>query len=280
MENKNIKTLNKIPRIKWRIWIQLFFFLLIAAIAINKTLAENGGGISWLSDASLHAICPFGGVETIYNLLTVGTYIQKVHVSALILLGLVSFLAIVIGPVFCGWICPLGTIQEWISKIGKKVFKKKYNHFIPSKIDKPLRWLRVVFLIWVIFVTAKSGTLMFQNADPFYALFNFWTGKVAPMALGILVATLIGSLFISRPWCKYLCPYGAILGFFNKIKLIKPKRESNTCISCKKCDQVCPMNIEVSAAKSVRDLSCISCFECTSDNACPVPETVTITWRS
>ncbi|GAB6108054.1 4Fe-4S binding protein [Fusibacter bizertensis] len=280
MENKKNVTLNKKPKVKWRKWIQLFFFLLIAAIAINKSLVENGGGITWFSSASLHAICPFGGVETIYNLLTVGTYIQKVHVSALILLGLVTFLAIVLGPVFCGWICPLGTIQEWVSKIGKKIFKKKYNQFIPSKVDKPLRWLRVVFLVWVIFVTAKSGTLMFQNADPFYALFNFWTGEVAPMALAILGATLVGSLFISRPWCKYLCPYGAVLGFFNKLKFIKPSRNSSTCISCKKCDQVCPMNIEVSTAKSVRDLSCISCFECTSDNACPVPETVTITWRS
>ena len=279
MDNNKNRALNSISKIKWRRWIQLFFFLLIAVIAINKSFAESGGGISWLSEASLHAICPFGGVETLYNLLTVGTYIQKVHVSALILFGLVAFLAIVLGPVFCGWICPLGTIQEWVSKFGKKIFKKKYNQFIPSKIDKPLRGLRVLILIWVLYVTAMSGTLMFQNADPFYALFNFWTGEVAPMAIGVLVATLVGALFVNRPWCKYLCPYGAVLGFFNKIKLIKPSRESSSCIACKKCDQSCPMNIEVSTAKSVRDLSCISCYECTSENACPVPETVTITWR-
>src|SRR5665648_1225684 len=113
---------------KIRSYVQIFFFLLIALIAVNKTLAESGGGIPFLSTASIHAICPFGGVVTLYNLFTVGTFVQKIHSAAVVLMVIVFFLAILFGSVFCGWICSLGSFQEWIGKIGHKIFKKKYNH--------------------------------------------------------------------------------------------------------------------------------------------------------
>jgi polyferredoxin len=71
------------------------------------------------------------------------------------------------GPVFCGWICPFGTVQEFIGKIGRKIFKKRYNNFIPSVIDKHLRYLRYVILILVVVNTAISGKSLFSNFDPY-----------------------------------------------------------------------------------------------------------------
>jgi len=265
---------------KWRIRhvVQLGFFMLIALIAVNKFLVENGGGITFFSSASLHSICPFGGVVSIYNLLTVGTYVQKIHSSALVLMGLVFLLAVLLGPVFCGWVCPLGTLQEWIGKLGKKLFKSRYNHFVPKRLDGFMRYFRILVMLWVIYITVRTGQLVFTDVDPYYALFNFWTGEVAIQALLILAITAIGSLFVERPWCKYLCPYGALLGFTNTFKLFKLKRNENTCISCNQCNQTCPMNIDVANSKKVTQLQCISCFECTSENACPIPETVDIKW--
>lgn len=267
-------------RRKWRLRhvVQLVFFLLVALIAINKYLVENGGGVAFFSSASLHSICPFGGVVSVYNLLTVGDYIQKIHSSALVLMGLVFLISVLLGPVFCGWVCPLGTFQEWIGKLGKKVFKKRYNHFVPVRLDGYMRYFRILVMIWVIYMTAKTGLLVFTNVDPYYALFNFWTGEVAIQALVILALTTVGSLFVERPWCKYLCPYGALLGFTNKFKLFKLYRNENTCISCDMCRKSCPMNIDVANLKKVTDLQCISCFECTSENTCPIPETVEIKW--
>jgi len=165
--SKRLKT-NRI-----RAWVQLFFFVLIALIAINHTLAEDGKGIALLSSASLHALCCFGGVVSLYQFITTGTFVQKVHQSSLVLMIIGVVLALFAGPVFCGWVCPLGTFQEWIAKIGKKIFKKRYNHFIPSKIDNILRYLRYLVLIWVVFMTARSMTLVFANVDPYFALFNF-----------------------------------------------------------------------------------------------------------
>ena len=258
-----------------RLLVQIFFFALIALIAVNKTLAESGAAtIPFLSSASLHALCPFGGVVTLYNLITVGTLIQKIHASAVILLGLVLLLTLFFGPVFCGWVCPLGSIQEWIGKLGRKLFKKRYNTYIPRKLDRVLRYLRFAVLIFVVFVTARSATLLFANVDPYNALFSFWSEEVALPALIILGVTLLGSLFTERPWCKYACPYGALLGLFNKIRIFKIRRVPSTCISCNRCTNVCPMNINVARQATVSDLQCISCLECTSERECPVADTV------
>ena len=130
-----------------RIWVrslvQVFFFLLIALISVNHTLAESGRGIAFLSSASLHALCPFGGVVTIYQYATAGTFVQKIHESAFILMIVGFVLAFFFGPVFCGWVCPLGTFQEWLGKIGSKLFsKRRYNRFVPEKVDYVLRYLR------------------------------------------------------------------------------------------------------------------------------------------
>ena len=149
---------------------------------------------------------------------------------------------------------------------------------MPKRLDKVMRYFRVFVMLWVIYITARTGRLVFSDVDPYYALFNFYTGEVAIQALVILAITAIGSLFVERPWCKYLCPYGALLGFTNKFKLFKLKRNENTCISCNQCNQACPMNIDVESSKKVTQLQCISCFECTSENTCPIPETVNIKW--
>ena len=257
-----------------RIIVQIFFFVLIASIAINKTLAEAGSGIPFFSEASLHALCPFGGVVTLYNLATLGTFIQKIHMSSVILMAIIFILAVLFGPVFCGWVCPLGSIQEWIGKMGHKIFRKKYNHFVPLKLDRVLRYLRYGVLILVIFVTVRSGYLLFSNIDPYNALFTFWSEEVAIPSLIILIATLALSVFVERPWCKYACPYGALLGLSNKIRIFKIRRTPSTCINCKKCDHSCPMNIQVSRKNKITDHQCISCYECTSERSCPIPDTV------
>ncbi len=266
------------PRSIWiRKLVQWFFFLLVALIAINHTLAESGGGISFLSSASLHAVCPFGGVESLYTIATSGLLVKKVHDSSLVLAGLVLLLSILFGPVFCGWVCPLGTVQEWMGRLGRKLFRRRYNHFVPAKLDVVLRYLRYGVLFWVLYVTAMSGTLIFEAYDPYYALFNFWSTEVAWTAIAILVLALGLSLFVERPWCKYACPYGAVLGLTNLFRVFSIKRSQTTCKADGACSILCPMNIPVDTQTVVRDHQCISCLECTSEAVCPVARTVLFT---
>jgi polyferredoxin len=254
--------------------IQIAVILIVAIIAVNHSLEEAGNNIPWLSTASLHSICPFGGVVSIYQFVTLGTFVQKIHESSFVLMFIVFGTAVLFGPVFCGWICPMGSVQEFLGKLGKKLFKKKFNRFIPRKYDRWLRYLRYLMLAWVLYMTAFSGVLMFQNIDPYYALFNFWTGEVAITGLIVLAVVLVLSIFVERPFCKYACPYGALLGLTNFIRVFTYKRNKTNCIDCKACDKACPMNIEVSKSSSVRNHQCISCNQCSSEEACPIPATV------
>jgi hypothetical protein len=255
--------------------IQILFFILIAFIAVNHTLLESGKGIPLLSGASLHAVCPFGGVVSLYQLATSGTFVKKIHESSVILMIIVFGSAFLLGPLFCGWICPFGSFQEILGRLGKKLFKRRYNHFIPYKYDRILRYFRYVILMIVLIQTARSGLLMFANIDPYFALFQFWTGEVTRIAIIALLVVMGLSLFVERPFCKYACPYGALLGLFNLIRIVPLKRNVRTCINCSRCDRSCPMNITVSSLEVIRNHQCISCFQCTSDDGvCPIPGTV------
>ncbi|MDF3004061.1 MAG: hypothetical protein K0S22_533 [Oscillospiraceae bacterium] len=261
-----------------RLIIQIFVFGLVFLITISKWMAEKGIKIPLLPNASLHAICPFGGVATLYEFITTGSFIQKIHNSSFILMILGVITALLFGTIFCGYLCPFGTFQEWIGKLGKKLFPKKYNQMVPKKLDRVLRYLRYVVLIMVLYNTATTAKLVFQSVDPYYALFNFFTDEVAVSAYIMLGLIIVLSLFIERPWCKYLCPYGAFLSLFNPIRIFKLRRNKSTCVGCKKCDRDCPMNIEVSSKEVIGDLQCISCHTCTSAFACPIKDTVSITF--
>ena len=269
------KPLEKSRVQRQRGWIQLGFFVLVALIATTNGLKEIGIELPlFIGNASLHAICPFGGVVTFWNLVTDGILIKKIHDSSVILASLGVLLALLFGPVLCGWICPFGTVQEWVGKLGKKIWKKRYNTFIPRKLDFYLRFLRYGVLAWVVYMTSVSGTLIFQTVDPYYALFNFWRSEVSAIGLLVLAVVLVLSLFVERPFCKYACPYGAFLGLFNRIRIFTIRRKPHTCISCNACTRTCPMNIEVAQAEDIRNHQCISCMKCTSEDACPVANTV------
>jgi polyferredoxin len=188
-------------------------------------------------------------------------------------------LSVLFGPVFCGWVCPLGTVQEWVGKLGKKLFRRRYNHFVPARLDRYLRYSRYGVLLWVLYVTATSGVLVFEAYDPYFALFNFWSTEVTWTALLILSLVLLSSIFVERPWCKYACPYGAVLGITNLFRVFSIKRSETTCKADGACSIMCPMNIQVDSRSVVRDHQCISCLECTSEAICPVAKTVLLTSR-
>jgi len=273
MEKKR-RRLSRKKTARIRTAVQIFFFVLIALIAVNHTLSETGSGIPIVAEASLHAVCPFGGVVSIYQFAAAGDFVKKTHASSFILMIIVFALTIAVGPAFCGWICPFGSVQEWLAKIGRRIFGKRYNSMVPARIDGILRYLRYIVALWVLYVTALSVQLVFADYDPYFALFNFWTGEVAVTAFIALGAVILLSLIIERPFCKYACPYGAILGLFNLFRIFGIRRNPVTCIDCKACDRACPMNITVSTAGRVRHHQCISCLKCTSEQACPVPATV------
>jgi polyferredoxin len=156
--------------------------------------------------------------------------------------------AVVYGKLLCGKVCPFGIVQDWIYTIPFPVKIKTFRG------DKILRYLKYLVLLFVLIMPFWGNT---EPAD-----------EHSLPASGVLVSvlSLFTFLMIYRPFCKYLCPYGAFISLLNLIAPYKYRIDKNKCIDCNKCAKVCNMNIAVH--KTPNHPECIRCGKC--KKACPV----------
>lgn len=248
----------------WRYSVMAFFFLFLLRVAYHHNV--KGGGPR--GEPSVEAYCPFGGIENLYHFLTTGGYIRRIEPSAMILLAAVVLLTLVASRGFCGWVCPFGSLQEWIGLAGKKIFGKKFNPTGPW--DRRLRYLKYVVLAVIVGLTWYTGTLVFRDYDPFLAFFHLGEGiSERPWAYAALAVVLLGSLLIDRFFCKYACPLGAVLGLLGKIGLTRVRRDPSECKACNVCRQKCYAHIDVASFVEIRHAECNHCLDCVAH--CPKP---------
>lgn len=241
-------------------WGLLALFTVLVSVAAYLHIG-NGGGKS----PSIHALCPFGGLESLYQVFTTGSFISKIFLGTLVLFVITLVIAILFRRSFCGLICPFGAIQEFFAKVGQKIFRRRL--ILPSKIDKPLRYLKYVILIITVLYAWRTAGLWMAPYDPWSAYAHLPEGlesvwSESAVGLIILFITIVGSLLYDRFFCKYLCPMGALYGIIGKISPLKVARNENSCISCGKCSKVCPMNIDVQNMSEVKSAECINCQSC------------------
>jgi len=253
--------------------IQIAFFLFVFTIALSNFLDSRGINLPLLTPKNFHATCPFGAVETFGRLILDGNFISKIHESNLWIFSGVMLITITFGSVFCSYLCPLGSFQEWTGKIGKNIFKKKYNRFISNKFDHLSGYIRYVVLFMIMIFTTLRLSLVFQHVDPYYALFHFWMGDVFFTALIVLGAVTILSLFFERPWCRWFCPFGALQGIIQLISPWKIRRNKELCVSCGICTKSCPMRINIHEKACILDTRCNRCSTCFI--VCPIKGAIT-----
>lgn len=246
-------------------WVTLGSFL---AFVLSATLLHTLGYVA----PSIHAICPYGGLESTLSLLAAGTFLKKIVIGTYVLFGVTVLLALVLRRSFCGQICAFGGLQEFFGKIGKKLFKRR--PVVPQRLDKVLRYLKYVVLAVTVAMAWITGELWITPYDPFNALGHLadFNALITSYLVGflILVLSLLGSIVYDRFFCKYLCPAGAFYGLIGKASPYAVRVNDDACIHCGKCNKACPMNVEVMNAKNgrVTSLECINCNECV--NVCPV----------
>lgn len=245
--------------------IRSFSQIFVLGLLLVLTLRHMNLGIE--KAASIDAFCPFGAVEGFLTYLSTGEFLKRIYISTFIILGLVLILTIVFGRVFCSYLCPLGALQEWIRKLGKKIGINRDFEF-PKNIDNYLRYAKYVILFVIIYFSFTVGDLIFRGYDPFVALMHLGE-EFSEMAFGysILIFLLIISLFSKNIWCRYFCPFGATLGIFRKLSPFKIKRDKKSCISCGTCDRTCPSGLNIEKSDEIKSADCISCMNCVSD--CP-----------
>ena len=258
-------------RARWIRWTILGAVLVgMTAVLTAHQVAGTG---KWVG---VDALCPFGGLETLYSLLAGSGYLRQVAASSVILLAGMVVMAAVYRRSFCGTICPLGTLQGIFGAIGRRLFGRPRR--VPRGVDAVARYLKYVVLVVFAVWTWQAAELVLRPYDPWAAWAHLTSGELfASFGVGfaVLVVSLLGSLLYERFFCKYLCPAGALLALFSRFSVLTIRREAHTCTSCGRCDDACMMNVAVSTAEAVTSSECISCNECV--NACPVPETLRVT---
>lgn len=255
--------------------VMLFFFLFLLHVAYEHQV--KGGGPK--GTPSVEAYCPFGGVENLYYFLTTGGYIRRIEPSTMILFAALILLTLLFSRGFCGWVCPFGSLQEWLGLLGRKIFRKSYNPTGPW--EKRLRYLKYVILAVIIGFTWHLGTLVFRPYDPFLAFFHLGHGlDEMPWAYAALGVVLVGSLKYERFFCKYACPLGAVIGILGKLGITKIQREADGCKGCNLCQKKCFAHVDFLSTTVIKDAECNHCLDCTVH--CPKPNVLTLKgfrWR-
>ncbi len=223
------------------------------------------------------SFCPFGGIETLWAYITTGHTLQTTNLINFTILIAVLGLSLVAGRAFCGWICPLGTLQDmfagWARRLsGEKTRrrgKQSQAHFpfqVPPKLDRWLRYLKYLILAAILIASMMAVYPPLHSICPALAIFSFkWS---TPLLGVVLVVFILTSMLVKRFTCKYLCPLGAALALFNKVSPIHIATNSGGCNNCGRCEAECPVDIPA-IPENLRSAECIRCLECIETCARP-----------
>ncbi len=215
--------------------------------------------------------CPIGSLQATLN--------SREYYVSLYVAGILVVFGTLLGRFVCGFLCPFGLVQDLLFKIP---FVKKIRN-LPG--EKFLRWFRyfilLVFVIllpmvvvditglgepWFCKYICPAGTL--EGGIPQVLLNENLRGAIGFLfkwKFFLLSLTLIVSIVIYRPFCRYICPLGAIYGLFNKVSFYRFKIDETKCTKCGVCQKTCKFNIKV--YENPNSLDCIRCGECKA--ACP-----------
>ncbi|MGA2686688.1 MAG: 4Fe-4S binding protein [Candidatus Korobacteraceae bacterium] len=265
-----------------RLGAQLFLVALNAWIGVQFYLwvgwAESGGrGLEVSRPAGVEGWLPIEGLMQLkYFVLT--RQLPQVHAAGFFLF--VSFLAmsVVFRKSFCSWLCPVGTVSEYLWKLGRATFHRNFQ--LPRWADIALRSLKYLVLSFFVYAVASmsAGAIAEFLGSP-YALvvdvrmLNFFRYLGTTTAL-VILGMVIASIFIQNFWCRYLCPYGAFLGLVSLFSPARITRNLSTCIDCAKCAKACPSALPVDKLIQIRSAECTGCLECVA--VCPARDALTL----
>ena len=249
------------------LWIGLQFFLWVRYF-------ERGGNALYVTrPAGVEGWLPIAGLMNSKYFLLTGR-VPTVHPAAMYLFLGFLLMSVLLKKAFCSWLCPVGTLSENLWKAGRRFFG--HNVRLPKWADIPLRGLKyllLAFFAWIIggmsvevlagFMSTPYGTI----AD--VKMLNFF--RDMGLTGGIVIALLVLlSMLIQNFWCRYLCPYGALLGLASLVSPVKIRRDKGACVDCGKCARVCPASLPVDKLVQIRSAECSACMVCVA--ACPAED--------
>jgi polyferredoxin len=241
-------------------WLAVIGTFVLGLRHIMPGEASRGG--------SFDSFCAFGGIETLLPYIFHGSVLKSTNLLNFSILIATLGVSLVAGRAFCGWLCGLGAIQDFVAEWTRKLLGEK-RHIrgkqsktilplrLPDSIDRPLRYAKYLVLAAILVASLYAAFPPLREFCPVRAVFSLKMTSLLWLTLGIFLA---GSILVERFWCKYLCPLGATLAIFNKISPVRLVSNS-TCNNCGRCDIECSMGIE-DVPNNLTDAECIRCMEC------------------
>jgi len=243
--------------------------LLLAVLAASTVIGLLHQKARQLGVVGVDALCPFGGIESLWALLSAGVFIKRIAWGSVVLLAGAVLLNLAVGRVFCGQFCPLGALQELFGVVRDRLGIVRRE--MPQGLDVPARVIKFGVFGVFTWLAWLFGTLVIRPYDPWVAYHHLTSPELFTefgIGAAVLGVSLAGSFVYERFFCKYLCPMGAFLALFSRASWFRVTRVAPACVNCGACDKVCPVNIEVSKVEAaVSDSECIACGLCVG--ACP-----------
>ncbi len=231
---------------------------------------------------SVDAFLPIGGLMAFKYFLLTGI-IEPVHPSGFVLFVAILGVSLMVKKGFCGWICPIGTISQYVWMAGEKIAGKNFK--IEKTTDVILRALKYIllslFLLLIGVAMAPNMMLLFFITDYYKVvdvrMMKFFT-EMSTLTLWVLIALVTLSMIYKNFWCRYLCPYGALLGLLGRFSPFKIRRNEEKCIHCHSCTRHCPTLIDVEKKDVIKSAECFGCMTCVS--RCPAEGALDLSVRS
>ncbi|HGN1704293.1 TPA: 4Fe-4S binding protein [Providencia rettgeri] len=266
----------------WRKVVQLILLAINVYIGITfyywVRYYETGGATPYLPrPGGIEGWLPIAGLMNLKYTIETGSF-PVIHAASMFLLVSFIITSLLLKKAFCSWMCPIGTISEYTGKIGQKVFRYQKQISLPKWLDIPLRSLKYVLLSFFLYIAFSMSAQMIQYfmMSPYGIIIDVkmldFFRYISGVALSSVVVLVVISLFIRNAWCRYLCPYGALLGLFSLFSPVKIRRNLESCIDCGKCAKNCPSRIPVDKLIEVRTVECTGCMTCVE--SCPVSSTL------
>jgi polyferredoxin len=255
--------------------VQAFFMLLNGWIGIQFYLwmrfYERGGiGPNVPRPPGVEGWLPIAGLMNTKYLLTTGR-VPAIHPAAMYLFIGFMLMSILLKKAFCSWLCPVGTFSEFMWRVGRRIFGR--NLRLPRWFDIPLRGLKYILLgLFVVVIGAMSAEALDGfMATPYGLLVDvkmlIFFRDMGITAVVVIALLVLLSMLVQNFWCRYLCPYGALMGLASLLSPVKIRRDEEACIDCSKCSKACPAGLAVDQLVQIRTVECTACMACVS--VCP-----------